>query len=113
MVGMGTPEDRVYGLGSRNNVRLLQLGLKGVGSSSQVKELDGVQIFAMSYQIAKHTKPLAQSKKRRVDEKESMSTTIQKIKEQQMNLARRPTTLAPNDTNENSDENDYVEPRIP
>ncbi|WMV58435.1 hypothetical protein MTR67_051820, partial [Solanum verrucosum] len=39
-----------------------------------------------------------------------MSETVQQIKEQVMNLARRPTTSAPDDTDNESDEDDYVEP---
>ncbi|KAG5582773.1 hypothetical protein H5410_053400 [Solanum commersonii] len=37
-----------------------------------------------------------------------MSETVQQIKEQVMNLARRPTISASNDTNDDSDENDYI-----
>uniref|UniRef100_M1CXV8 Uncharacterized protein n=1 Tax=Solanum tuberosum TaxID=4113 RepID=M1CXV8_SOLTU len=50
------------------------------------------------------------SERRRVAEQERMSETIQQIKEQVMNLARRPTTSAPDDTDDESDEDDYVEP---
>ncbi|WMV33895.1 hypothetical protein MTR67_027280 [Solanum verrucosum] len=39
-----------------------------------------------------------------------MSETVRQIKEQVMNLACRPTTSAPNDTDDESDEDDYVEP---
>ncbi|KAG5586363.1 hypothetical protein H5410_046797 [Solanum commersonii] len=38
-----------------------------------------------------------------------MSETVQQIKEQVMNLARSLTTLAPDDTNDKSDEDDYVD----
>jgi len=38
-----------------------------------------------------------------------MSETVQQIKEQVMNLARRPTTSAPDDTDDESDEDDYVD----
>ncbi|KAG5632478.1 hypothetical protein H5410_004195 [Solanum commersonii] len=41
-----------------------------------------------------------------------MSETIQQIKEQVMNLARRPTTSAPDNTDNESDEDDYVEPTL-
>ncbi|WMV25850.1 hypothetical protein MTR67_019235, partial [Solanum verrucosum] len=87
----------------------LQSGLEGIGSSRQAEALDGVQIAAMSDQIAKHTTALAESKRRRVAEQESMSKTVQQIKEQVMNLARRPTTSAPDDTDDESDEDDYVD----
>ncbi|WMV30696.1 hypothetical protein MTR67_024081 [Solanum verrucosum] len=63
----------------------------------------------MSDQIAKLTAALAESEQRRVAEQESMSETVQRIKEQVMNLARRPTASAPNDTDDESDEDDYVD----
>ncbi|WMV07393.1 hypothetical protein MTR67_000778 [Solanum verrucosum] len=48
---------------------------------------------------------------RRVAEQRSMTETIQQIKEQVMNLAHRPTTSAPEDTDDDSDdEDDYVVP---
>uniref|UniRef100_M1DWM8 Uncharacterized protein n=1 Tax=Solanum tuberosum TaxID=4113 RepID=M1DWM8_SOLTU len=50
------------------------------------------------------------SERRRVAEQENMSETVQQIKEQVMNLARRPTTLAPDDSDGESDDDDYVEP---
>ena len=40
--GRGTHKGRCYGLGSRNDVRRLQLGLEGIGSSRQAEALDGV-----------------------------------------------------------------------
>uniref|UniRef100_M1ACT0 Uncharacterized protein n=1 Tax=Solanum tuberosum TaxID=4113 RepID=M1ACT0_SOLTU len=83
-------------------------GLEGIGSSRQAEALDGVQIAAMSAQIAKLISALAESKRRRVAEQESMSETVHQIKEQVMNLARRPTTSAPDDTDYESDEDDYV-----
>ncbi|WMV13877.1 hypothetical protein MTR67_007262 [Solanum verrucosum] len=84
-------------------------GLEGIGSSRQAEAIDGVQIVVMSDQIAKLTAALAESERRRVAEQESMSETVQQIKEQVMNLARRPTTSAPNDTDDESDEDDYVD----
>ncbi|XP_015169586.1 uncharacterized protein [Solanum tuberosum] len=47
----GTHKGKVYGRDSRNDVRRLQSGLQGVGSSRQAEALDGVQIAAMSAQI--------------------------------------------------------------
>ncbi|WMV50970.1 hypothetical protein MTR67_044355 [Solanum verrucosum] len=108
----GTHKGRCYGLGSRNDVRRLQSGLEGVGSSRQVEALDGVQIAAMSDQITKLTAALAESERKRVAEQQNMSETVQQIKEQVMNLARRPTTSAPDDTDDTddeSDEDDYVD----
>ncbi|WMV46034.1 hypothetical protein MTR67_039419 [Solanum verrucosum] len=105
----GTHKGRCYGLGSRNDVRRLQSGLEGIGSSRQAETLDSVQIAAMSNQIAKLTAALAESERRRVAEQKNMSETVQQIKEQVMNLARRPTTSAPDDTDNESDENDYVD----
>ncbi|KAG5610887.1 hypothetical protein H5410_022168 [Solanum commersonii] len=84
--GRGTHKGRVYGLGSRND------------------------IAAMSSQINKLTATLADSERRRVAEQESMSETVQQIKEQVMNLAHQPTTSAPDDTDDESDDDDYVEP---
>ncbi|KAG5571151.1 hypothetical protein H5410_060917 [Solanum commersonii] len=60
-------------------------------------------------QIAKLTAALAESEQRRVTEQQSMSETVQQIKEQVMNLARRPTTSAPVDTDDESDDDDYVD----
>ncbi|WMV14432.1 hypothetical protein MTR67_007817 [Solanum verrucosum] len=76
---------------------------------SQAEALDGVQIAALSDQIAKLTAALAESERKRVAEQQSMSETVQQIKEQVMNLARRPTTSAPDDTDDESDEDDYVD----
>ncbi|KAG5621118.1 hypothetical protein H5410_006336 [Solanum commersonii] len=78
--------------GSRNDVRRLQSGLEGIRSSRQAEGLDGVQIAAMSDQITKLTAALAESERKRVAELQSMSETVQQIKEQVMNLAHRPTT---------------------
>ncbi|WMV16814.1 hypothetical protein MTR67_010199 [Solanum verrucosum] len=76
----GTHKGRCYGLGSRNDVRRLQSGLEGIRSSRQAEALDGVQIAAMSDQIAKLTAALAKSERKRVAEQQSMSETIQQIK---------------------------------
>ncbi|WMV29488.1 hypothetical protein MTR67_022873, partial [Solanum verrucosum] len=97
-------------LGSRNDVRRLLSNLEGIGSSRQAEAVDGVQIAAMSAQITKLIAALAESERRRVAEQQSMSETVQQIKEQVMNLARRPTTSAPNDTDDESDDDDYIEP---
>ncbi|WMV57822.1 hypothetical protein MTR67_051207 [Solanum verrucosum] len=105
----GTHKGRCYGLGFRNDVRRLQSGLEGIGSSRQAEALDGVQIAAMSDQIAKLTAALAASERRRVAEQESMSETVQQIKEQLINLTCRPTTSASDDTDDESDEDDYVD----
>lgn len=79
MVG-GTQKKRIYGMGSRNNVRRLQLGLEGIGSSGQAEALDGVQIAAMSKQMAEFTRALAASKAKRVAEQKSMNQTVEQIK---------------------------------
>ncbi|KAG5572935.1 hypothetical protein H5410_062701 [Solanum commersonii] len=105
----GTHKGRCYGLGSRNDVRRLQSGFKGIGSLRQAKALDGVQIAAMSDQITKLTAALAESERKRVAKQQSMSETVQQIKEQVMNLARRPITSTPDDTDDESDEDDYVD----
>ncbi|WMV33727.1 hypothetical protein MTR67_027112 [Solanum verrucosum] len=69
--------------------------------------LDGVQIAAMSAQIAQLTSALAESERRRVAEQQSMSATVQQIKEQVLNLAHRPTTSSPvEDTDDDSDDDD-------
>uniref|UniRef100_M1DBN1 Uncharacterized protein n=1 Tax=Solanum tuberosum TaxID=4113 RepID=M1DBN1_SOLTU len=80
--GRGTHKGRVHGLGSRNDVRRLQSGLEGIGSSRQAEALDGVQIVAMSAQIAQLTSALAELERRREAEKRSMSATVHQIKEQ-------------------------------
>ncbi|WMV21104.1 hypothetical protein MTR67_014489 [Solanum verrucosum] len=66
-------------------------------------------IAAMSAQIAQLTSTLAESERRRVAEQQNMSETVQQIKEQVMNLARRPTTSAPEDVDDSSNEDDYVD----
>ncbi|WMV45236.1 hypothetical protein MTR67_038621 [Solanum verrucosum] len=65
---------------SRNDVRHLQSGLEGIGSSHQAEALDDVQIAAMSNQITKLTAALAESERKRVAEQQSMSETVQQIK---------------------------------
>ncbi|WMV19763.1 hypothetical protein MTR67_013148, partial [Solanum verrucosum] len=87
-------------------------GLQGIGSSRQAEALDDVQIVSMSAQIAQLTSTLAESQRRRVAEQQSMSATVQEIKEQVLNLARRPTTSSPaEDTDDNSEEDgeDFVD----
>ncbi|KAG5571984.1 hypothetical protein H5410_061750 [Solanum commersonii] len=79
------------------------------GAGLKPEFIDGVQIATMSDQIAKLTVALAESKQRRVAEQENMSEIVQQIKEQVMNLARGPTTSAPDDTDNESDEDDYVD----
>uniref|UniRef100_M1DET7 Uncharacterized protein n=1 Tax=Solanum tuberosum TaxID=4113 RepID=M1DET7_SOLTU len=107
----GTHKGRVFGLGSRNDVRRLQSGLEGIGSSRQAEAPNSVQIAAMSAQIAQLTSALVESEWRRVAEQQSMSVTIQEIKEQVLNLARRPTTSSlAEDTDDGSDEDgDFVD----
>ncbi|WMV41992.1 hypothetical protein MTR67_035377 [Solanum verrucosum] len=65
----------------------------------------------MLAQIAQLTSALEESERRRVVEQQSMSATVQEIKEQVLNLARRPTTSSPaKDTNDDSDEDgDFVD----
>uniref|UniRef100_M1AVI3 Uncharacterized protein n=1 Tax=Solanum tuberosum TaxID=4113 RepID=M1AVI3_SOLTU len=63
MVG-GHTRGRCYGLGSRNDVRCLQSGLEGIGSSRQAEALNGVQIATMSDQITKLTAALAESERK-------------------------------------------------
>ncbi|KAG5596694.1 hypothetical protein H5410_037926 [Solanum commersonii] len=83
--------------------------------------IDGVRNFIehtmtrnfIEYTISvldRHVKPMhLTSRRRRVAEQESMSKTVQQIKEQVMNLAHRPTTSAPANTGDESDEDDYVD----
>ncbi|WMV29713.1 hypothetical protein MTR67_023098 [Solanum verrucosum] len=72
----GTHKGRCYSLGSHNDVRRFQSGLESIGSSRQAEALDGVQIAAMSAQIAKLTAALAESEWKRVAEQQSMSETV-------------------------------------
>ncbi|WMV20149.1 hypothetical protein MTR67_013534 [Solanum verrucosum] len=89
-------------------------GLQGIGSSRQAELLDGVQIVAMSAQIAQLTLALANSEQRRVAEQQSMSATVQQIKEQVLNLARRPTTSSlDEDIDDDSEEKDDFVDRTP
>ncbi|WMV58712.1 hypothetical protein MTR67_052097 [Solanum verrucosum] len=108
----GTHKGRVYGLGSRNNVRRLQLGLEGIGSSSQAEALDDVQIVVMSDQIVKLTAALAESERRRVAKQKSMSKTVYQIQKQVMNLPRGTTTSTPEESDDYSidSEDDCVGP---
>ncbi|WMV50844.1 hypothetical protein MTR67_044229 [Solanum verrucosum] len=60
------------------------------------------------------TSTLAESEWRRLAEQQSMSETVQQIKEQVLNLARRPTTSSPaEDTDDDSDEGDDFVYRTP
>ncbi|WMV49610.1 hypothetical protein MTR67_042995 [Solanum verrucosum] len=43
----GTHKGRVFGRGSKNDLRRLQSGLECIGSSHQVEAVDGVQIVVM------------------------------------------------------------------
>ncbi|WMV33055.1 hypothetical protein MTR67_026440 [Solanum verrucosum] len=51
-------------------------GLQDIGSSRQAEALDGVQIAAISAQIAHLTSALAELERRRVAEQQSMSATV-------------------------------------
>uniref|UniRef100_M1DAJ6 Uncharacterized protein n=1 Tax=Solanum tuberosum TaxID=4113 RepID=M1DAJ6_SOLTU len=65
----------------------------------KAETVDDVQIAAMSAQITELTSALIEFERRRVAEQQSMSATVQQIKEQVLNLAHRPTTSsAPKDT---------------
>ncbi|XP_049399729.1 uncharacterized protein LOC125863763 [Solanum stenotomum] len=57
---------------------------------------------------------LAESERRRIVEQQSMSVTVQEIKEQVLNLARRRTTSSPaEDTDDDNDEDDDFVDRTP
>ncbi|WMV29013.1 hypothetical protein MTR67_022398 [Solanum verrucosum] len=106
----------LYTRGAKNvgTITREMLGLQGIRSSRQVKALDGVQIVVMSTQIAQLTSALAESERRRVVEQQSMGVTIQQIKEQMLNLTRRPTTSSPvEDTDDDSDKEDDFGDRTP
>ncbi|KAG5585393.1 hypothetical protein H5410_045827 [Solanum commersonii] len=81
-----------------NDVRRLQSGLEGIGSSRQAEALDGVQIAATLDQITKLTVALTESERKRVAEQQSMSETVQQIKEQVMNLNFVDLLFLPDDT---------------
>ncbi|WMV24978.1 hypothetical protein MTR67_018363 [Solanum verrucosum] len=94
--------------------KLTFLGLEGIESSRQAEALHGVQVAAMSAQIAQLTSTLAESERRIVAEQQSMSATVQEIKEQVLNLAHRPTTSSlAKDTDDDSDEDDDFIDRTP
>ena len=63
----------------------------------------------MLAQIAQLTLVLAESEKTIVVEQQSMSETVQDIKEQVLNLARWLTTSSPKDTDDNEVEDDVVD----
>lgn len=71
--GRGTHKGRFYGLGCRNDVRQLQSGLEGIGTSGQVEALDVVQSVVMSAQIVQLTLLREESERRRVAEQRNMS----------------------------------------
>ncbi|KAG5628272.1 hypothetical protein H5410_013490 [Solanum commersonii] len=88
---------------SQNDIRRLQSGLEGIGSSRQEEALD-----------TQLTSVLTESKRRRVAEQQSMSVIVQEIKEQVLNLTRRPTTSSlVEDTDDDSDEDDDFVDRTP
>ncbi|XP_055829377.1 uncharacterized protein LOC129898746 [Solanum dulcamara] len=107
----GSHKGRIYGMDSRTNVRRLQSGLEGIGSSRQADAIDGVQIAAMSQQIAELTRALAESEKRRIKDKKSMNEQVEQIKEQVLNLARQPSPrYSRASTPDDSDDSDeYIE----
>lgn len=78
--GRKTHKGRCYGLYFRNDVRWIQLGLEGIGSSRQVEALEGVQTAVMSCQIAKLIVALAESELRWLTEQESISANKSKNK---------------------------------
>ncbi|KAG5584859.1 hypothetical protein H5410_045293 [Solanum commersonii] len=84
--------EKVIGGHTRNDLQPLQSSIEGIRSSHIVKALDIVQIVAMLDQIAKLTVAHTKFEQRGVVEQESMSVTIQQIKEQ--------------DTNDESEEDD-------
>ena len=104
-----THKGRVYGRGYRNDVKRYQSWLEGIGSSRQAETLDGVYINVMSAQIAQLTLVLGESEKTKVVEQQSMSDTVQDIKEKVLNLARWLTTSSPKDTDDNEEEDDFVD----
>ncbi|KAG5605934.1 hypothetical protein H5410_027426 [Solanum commersonii] len=88
----------------------LHLDVSPSSTARPSKGLDDIQIVVMSAQIAQLTSALAESERRRVVEQQIMSETVRQIKEQVMNLARRPTTSALEDIDDDSVEDDYVVP---
>ncbi|KAG5569836.1 hypothetical protein H5410_059602 [Solanum commersonii] len=73
-------------------------------------EPDGSSLCVLGSR-AQLTSALVESEQRRVAEQQSMSETVQQIKEQLMNLTCRPTTLAPEDTDNDikEEEEDFVD----
>ncbi|WMV07879.1 hypothetical protein MTR67_001264 [Solanum verrucosum] len=63
----------------------------------------------MSAQIEKLTVALQESERKRVAEQESISATVQQIKEQVLNLARRPTSHSSpaEGTDDDNEEDDH------
>ncbi|WMV53221.1 hypothetical protein MTR67_046606 [Solanum verrucosum] len=71
---------------------------ENLDSSVQLAPELSTQIWKEKVLGGTHKAALAESERRRVAEQERMSETVQQIKEQVMNLTRRPTTSAPDDT---------------
>ncbi|KAM3264270.1 hypothetical protein P3L10_001264 [Capsicum annuum] len=60
-VAGGKKRGKTYRFGSRNELRRLRAGWAGIGSSRQVKAIDGVHFTAMSQQIIDLSLSFAQS----------------------------------------------------
>jgi hypothetical protein len=111
----GTHKGRIYGMGSQNDVRRLQSGLHGIGSSRQAEALDSVQIAEMSRKISELTRALAASEEKRLAEQKRTDQTVEQIKEQVLNLARRPSrsSRASTSGDDSSDDEEYIAPTPP
>ncbi|WMV33654.1 hypothetical protein MTR67_027039 [Solanum verrucosum] len=83
-----------------------------IGGAKSVGTITREMIVAMSAQIAKLRAALEESERRRVAEQENMNATVQKIKEQVLNLACRPTSTsspAKCTDDDSEEEDDYID----
>ncbi|WMV49681.1 hypothetical protein MTR67_043066 [Solanum verrucosum] len=101
------PNKQKKGRGSLKGGSLHTGGAKTVGTITREMEKE-MGRTPLEPEVFKRTS--VKKKEKRVAEQESMSVTVQQIKEQVLNLARRPTTSSPaEDTNNDSEkEDDFV-----
>ncbi|KAM3269360.1 hypothetical protein P3S67_030242 [Capsicum chacoense] len=76
---------KIYGFGSRNELRRLCARWAGIGSSRQAEAIDGVQLAAKSHQITNLSCAFAQS----VAQNEVMSKTVEELKKKMVSMNRR------------------------
>ncbi|XP_047264905.1 uncharacterized protein LOC107865609 [Capsicum annuum] len=81
-VAGGRQKGRTYGLGSLNELQCLEAGWAGIGSSRQAEAINGVQLAAMSQQIAQLTRAVAES----IAQNEVTRKTVEELKRQMASM---------------------------